>query len=89
MDISKRYGVLFDDFEEYEHSHPQPESSISSEDLYASLRARQADFKTSSSSFVNIDRKYSSSSKDGDVTYDDDEDYEEDEEAYYLDNWRR
>lgn len=90
VDVSKRYGVLFDDFEEFEHSHPQPESSFTSEDLYASLRARQADFKTSSSSFVNID-KYSSSSS---SNYDEEEDEEErlrleEDEAYFLDNWRQ
>jgi len=92
VDSTKRYGVLFDDFEEFEHAHPQQESSLTSEDLYASLRARQADFKTSSSSFVNIDRKYTSSNRNDDYDEDEEEDEEErrlqDEEASYLENWR-
>ena len=104
---TKRY-ILFDDFEDWSFTEPgdakkipneaasssssSVPSSSSSEDLYAALRARQADFKTSSSSFVNID-DYNSHDSNGD---DDDEDIlDEDgegmytsEEQYCLENWR-
>ncbi len=94
--LSQR-NVLFDDFEEFFDQKQEPSStgsgsssSSSSADLYAALRARQADFKTSSSSFVNIDN-YNSASKELESQkqqqQEDDEDFE-DEEEYYLDNWR-
>lgn len=86
--VSKR-NVLFNDFEEFEKKQDESpnnggsSSSSSSADLYAALRARQADFKTSSSSFVNIDN-YKATFKEGD----EEDEGLEDEEAYFLDNWR-
>jgi WD40 repeat protein len=85
VSTSKRH-ILFDDFEDFRPSEDDKTNKKKDDesDLYAALRARQADFKTSSSSFVNID-DYNSAQ----------EGYKEDsvldgvreDEQYCLNNW--